>query len=453
MSYKLHQLDFSTPSIQVFESIKNEDWSVFLNSNSQHYPDQRFDILSAKPKKKIIFSDDNTYLINEDQQTKKSELCPFELLKRVMNEYKSNSIEDIPFSGGAIGYISYDYGNYLHNIENKSKCLKYPLFAFGIYDWAVIYDYDQKKSFLLYHEKNTITDNIINNYQKKLESSLMPFQITSRCESNMNYDLYEMKLLKILEYIRAGDCYQVNLSQMFSLSYEGDEYELYKNLNKSFASPYSAYMNYPFGKILSFSPERFLSIKNNIVETKPIKGTRPRSDDPDIDKKNIQDLESSQKDKAENLMIVDLLRNDLGMNCKKGSVKVDKLFDIETFANVHHLVSTIHAEIDSESNIYNLIKDAFPGGSITGAPKLRAMQIIHELEPNNRSIYCGSIGYISFDEKTDFNISIRSMLSIDNKLYFWGGGGIVNDSDIRSEYNETISKVKPLLDTFSDKLV
>ena len=450
MSYKLHQLDFSVPSIQVFENIKNEDWSVFLNSNSKQYPDQRFDILSAKPKKKVIFSDDHTYVINEDQQPKKSELCPFELLKKIMNEYKCNSSEDMPFSGGAIGYISYDYGNYLHNIENKSKCLKYPLFAFGIYDWAVIYDYDQKKSFLLYHEKNTITEKILNNYQKKREPILKPFQIISRCESNMNYDLYEMKLLKILEYIRAGDCYQVNLSQMFSLSYEGDEYELYKNLNKSFASPYSAYMNYPFGKILSFSPERFLSIKNNVVETKPIKGTRPRSDDPDIDKKNKEDLELSQKDKAENLMIVDLLRNDLGMNCKKGSVKVDKLFDIETFANVHHLVSTIHAEIDSESNIYNLIRDAFPGGSITGAPKLRAMQIIHELEPNNRSIYCGSIGYISFDEKTDLNISIRSMLSIDNNLYFWGGGGIVNDSDIRSEYNETISKVKPLLDTFSD---
>ena len=450
MSYKLHQLDFSVPSIQVFENIKNEDWSVFLNSNSKQYPDQRFDILSAKPKKKVIFSDDHTYVINEDQQPKKSELCPFELLKKIMNEYKCNSSEDMPFSGGAIGYISYDYGNYLHNIENKSKCLKYPLFAFGIYDWAVIYDYDQKKSFLLYHEKNTITEKILNNYQKKREPILKPFQIISRCESNMNYDLYEMKLLKILEYIRAGDCYQVNLSQMFSLSYEGDEYELYKNLNKSFASPYSAYMNYPFGKILSFSPERFLSIKNNVVETKPIKGTRPRSDDPDIDKKNIEDLELTQKDKAENLMIVDLLRNDLGMNCKKGSVKVDKLFDIETFANVHHLVSTIHAEIDSESNIYNLIRDAFPGGSITGAPKLRAMQIIHELEPNNRSIYCGSIGYISFDEKTDLNISIRSMLSIDNNLYFWGGGGIVNDSDIRSEYNETISKVKPLLDTFSD---
>ncbi len=450
MSYKLHQLDFSIPAQQVFESIKNEDWSVFLNSNNRKYPDQRFDILSAKPKKKIIFLDDSTFLINEDEQKKKFDLCPFELLREIMSEYKSNTQSDIPFSGGAIGYISYDYGNYLHNISNKNNCFNQPLFAFGVYDWAVIYDYSKEKSFLLYHEKNTITENIINNYQHNSKSNLIPFRITSRCESNMNYDLYEMKLLKILEYIRAGDCYQVNLSQMFSLSYEGDEYELYKNLNRSFAAPYSAYMNYPFGKILSFSPERFLSIKNNIVETKPIKGTRPRSDNLVIDKKNLEDLESSQKDRAENLMIVDLLRNDLGMNCKKGSVKVDKLFDIETFANVHHLVSTIHAEIDSESNIYNLIRDAFPGGSITGAPKLRAMQIINELEPNNRSIYCGSIGYISFDEKTDFNISIRSMLTVDNNLYFWGGGGIVNDSDIRSEYNETISKVKPLLDIFSD---
>ena len=282
MSYKLHALDFSIPSQEVFESIKDEDWSVFLNSNRKQYPDQRFDILSAGPRQKIIFSDEFTYLINQDQKAKKSELCPFELLREVMSKYKSDDDTDIPFCGGAIGYISYDYGNYLHNIENKNNITNHPLFAFGIYDWAVIYDYAQEKSFLLYHEKNTITENIINNNKKNHETNIVPFQITSRCESNMNYDLYEMKLLKILEYIRAGDCYQVNLSQMFSLSYEGNEYELYKNLNKSFASPYSAYMNYPFGKILSFSPERFLSIKNNIVETKPIKGTRPKSDDPEI---------------------------------------------------------------------------------------------------------------------------------------------------------------------------
>jgi para-aminobenzoate synthetase component 1 len=266
----------------------------------------------------------------------------------------------------------------------------------------------------------------------------------------MNYDLYHAKLSKIMNYIKSGDCYQVNLAQRFSLGFEGDEYSIYKTLTKSFASPYSAFMNYPFGKILSFSPERFLSINNGVVETKPIKGTRPISIDPVIDKKNIKELKTSEKDKAENLMIVDLLRNDLGMNCKNGSIKVDKLFEIETFANVHHLVSTISGEVDNDSNIYNLIKDAFPGGSITGAPKLRSMEIIEELEPNNRSIYCGSIGYIGFDEKTDLNISIRTMLAVNKNLYFWGGGGIVNDSDIRSEYNESIDKVKPLLDTFSD---
>jgi para-aminobenzoate synthetase component 1 len=266
----------------------------------------------------------------------------------------------------------------------------------------------------------------------------------------MTYDLYKSKIKKILSYIKKGDCYQVNLAQRFSLGYEGDEYSMYEILNSSFASPYSAYMNYPFGKILSFSPERFLSIQNNIVETKPIKGTRTRSKDPEIDKINIHELKTSDKDRAENLMIVDLLRNDLGINCKNGSIKVDKLFEIETFANVHHLVSTITGEVDEASSIYNLIKDAFPGGSITGAPKLRSMQIIDELEPNNRSVYCGSIGYISFDEKVDLNISIRTMLAVDNNLYFWGGGGIVADSDVKSEYNETISKVKPLLDTFSD---
>jgi para-aminobenzoate synthetase component 1 len=369
-----------------------------------------------------------------------------------MEKYKCESKDDIPFCGGAMGFISYDYGNKLHNIENKNnKDFQYPLIAFGIYDWCIIYDYLKRKSFILYHQKNKLINSILKLSISQLSlNESESFNCTSRCESNMNYDLYHAKLSKIMNYIKSGDCYQVNLAQRFSLGFEGDEYSIYKTLTKSFASPYSAFMNYPFGKILSFSPERFLSINNGVVETKPIKGTRPISIDPVIDKKNIKELKTSEKDKAENLMIVDLLRNDLGMNCKNGSIKVDKLFEIETFANVHHLVSTISGEVDNNSNIYNLIKDAFPGGSITGAPKLRSMEIIEELEPNNRSIYCGSIGYIGFDEKTDLNISIRTMLAVNKNLYFWGGGGIVNDSDIRSEYNESIDKVKPLLDTFSD---
>ena len=196
----------------------------------------------------------------------------------------------------------------------------------------------------------------------------------------------------------------------------------------------------------SFSPERFLSIKDNIVETKPIKGTRPISNDPDEDNIAKDELIKSKKEKAENLMIVDLLRNDLGRNCEYGSITVKKLFSIETFANVHHLVSTIQGKMSKDSNVFKLIKGCFPGGSITGAPKIRSMQIINEVEPNRRSIYCGSIGYISSNQRVDLNIAIRTVIASNNKLHFWGGGGIVYDSDVKSEYKETLDKIKPILD-------
>ena len=450
MTYKIQKLDFSIPSNEYFELIRDKDWSVYLNSNNKKYTDQRYDILTSNPIDKIILGEKENSTVESNSEITKDNV--FDILEKYMNNHKCETDNDIPFCGGAIGFISYDYGNAIHDIEKKiNKDFDYPLVVFGIYDWCVTYDYLKKECFILYHTKNKLIEKIINykSDEKNITKEQL-FKSTSRCESNMNYDIYKSKISKISEYIKSGDCYQVNFSQRFSLGFEGDRYSIYKTLNKSFASPYSAYMNYPFGNILSFSPERFLSVKNNKVETKPIKGTRPRSDDIEIDRKNIDELKDSEKDKAENLMIVDLLRNDLGINCKKGSISVDKLFEVETFANVHHLVSTISGQIDEKSNIYNLIKDAFPGGSITGAPKLRSMQIIEELEPDNRSIYCGSIGYISFDQKTDLNISIRSMLAVNDKLYFWGGGGIVNDSDVRSEYDESIAKVKPLLDTFSD---
>jgi len=443
--YKIKELEFCIPSHEYFELIKNNDWAVYLNSNVNKYNDQRYDILSSNPVNKIVLNSEN-----QNSDITKDNI--FTLLEKSISVNKCETNDDVPFCGGAIGFISYDFGNAIHNIKiKKNKEFDYPLVAFGIYDWCITYDYLKEKSFILYYEKNNIIDKIINykNVRDKIKKS-KTYKSTTSCESNMNYDLYKSKISKISNYIKSGDCYQVNFAQRFSLGYEGDEYSMYKTLNNSFGSPYSAFINYPFGNILSFSPERFLSIKNNIVETKPIKGTRPRSDDEITDKKNIDELKLSEKDRAENLMIVDLLRNDLGMNCKSGSINVDKLFEIETFANVHHLVSTISGEIHNESSIYKLIRDAFPGGSITGAPKLRSMEIIEELEPDNRSIYCGSIGYIGFDQKTDLNISIRSMLAVNNKLYFWGGGGIVNDSDVRSEYNESIAKVKPLLDTFSD---
>ena len=234
------------------------------------------------------------------------------------------------------------------------------------------------------------------------------------------------------------------------MNYSGDTWDIYNKISPTYSSPYSAYMKTPFIDIMSFSPERFLSYDNSIVETKPIKGTRPVLDDAEANLKVIQELSSSYKEKAENLMIVDLLRNDIGKNCAYGSVKVTKLFDIETFANVHHLVSTIQGKISSTSDIFKLIKGCFPGGSITGAPKIRAMQIINELEPDNRGIYCGSIGYISSNGNTDLNIAIRTVAATNDKIFFWGGGGIVYDSEVDSEYIETFDKINPLLKIFEN---
>ena len=199
---------------------------------------------------------------------------------------------------------------------------------------------------------------------------------------------------------------------------------------------------------MTFSPECFISQNKEHVSTKPIKGTRPISKDSIENKKIIDELLNSDKDKAENLMIVDLLRNDFGRNCKYGSVYVENLFDVETFSNVHHLVSTVKGTISNNSDIYSLLKGCFPGGSITGAPKIRAMQIIDEIECSNRGIYCGSIGYISGNDKSNLNIAIRTIFADDNTLYFWGGGGIVYDSEVELEYKETLDKVRPLLDLF-----
>ena len=274
------------------------------------------------------------------------------------------------------------------------------------------------------------------------------YKITSICSSNTPYEAYKEKFEKIMSYITEGDCYQINFSQRFSVDYEGDCWSIFKKLNKVYASPYAGFINFPFIKIMTFSPECFISQTSNNVHTKPIKGTRPVSKNKRENKKIIDELIASEKDKAENLMIVDLLRNDFGRNCEYGSVSVQDLFKVETFSNVHHLVSTVKGIISRDSDIYNLLKGCFPGGSITGAPKIRAMQIIDELECSNRGVYCGSIGYISGNNKANLNIAIRTIFVENNTLYFWGGGGIVHDSEVELEYNETLDKVRPLLDLF-----
>jgi len=237
----------------------------------------------------------------------------------------------------------------------------------------------------------------------------------------------------------------VNLAQRFVSACSGNPWTAYKALREMNSAPFSAYLNLPDLQILSSSPERFLKVIDNVVETKPIKGTRPRLEHEAEDQHQMVVLSESKKDRAENVMIVDLLRNDISKNCKKGSVKVPKLFDVESFATVHHLVSTVKGVLADGQHALDLLRNCFPGGSITGAPKIRSMEIIEELEPNTRGIYCGSIGYIGFNGNMDTNIAIRTLVHSNQTIRFWAGGGIVNDSVMEDEYQESFDKAAALL--------
>ncbi|MEC9205667.1 MAG: aminodeoxychorismate synthase component I [Pseudomonadota bacterium] len=440
-------LDYYKNSTEIFDFLKENDWSVFLCSNHENFKNERYDIISCCPIKKIL-AYQNATIVESNGSKKVYRGDPINILKKAMIPFLSDNYPDLPFTGGAIGYFSYDLGNKYESVKPVGvDADNVPIMAFGIYDWAIIIDHKLKKSIVIYSSETKLIKKVIEKFNEKDFSSGVKhkFLIKSDYKSNLTYEEYLKRFNLIKSYIEKGDCYQINFAQRFSLDYNGDTWGIFKTILPGYKSPYSSYMNFPFIKILSYSPERFLHIKDNIVETKPIKGTRPTDPNAEQDLISKNELINSNKDKAENLMIVDLLRNDLGRNCIFGSVKVKKLFEVETFSNVHHLVSTIQGKVSTRSDNFKLIKGCFPGGSITGAPKIRSMQIINELEPDRRNIYCGSIGYLSFNNRVDLNIAIRTIIATQKKLYFWGGGGIVYDSDAKLEFQETLDKINPII--------
>jgi para-aminobenzoate synthetase component 1 len=275
----------------------------------------------------------------------------------------------------------------------------------------------------------------------------MHFTLTDGFRSNMTKDRYRQAFDQVQAYIHAGDCYQINLAQRFSAACHGHQWAAYKALRAVTAAPFSAYWSGNGHSILSLSPERFVEVRGSRVTTSPIKGTSRRGKDNREDQQLAAQLIASSKDRAENLMIVDLLRYDLGKSCELGSIEVSELFSLHSFKTVHHLVSTIHGELRQDQTALDLLASCFPGGSITGAPKVRAMEIIEELEPHRRSAYCGAIGYISADGQMDSNITIRTLVAEADKIHCWAGGGIVADSRCDSEYQECWAKVEKLLNT------
>lgn len=439
-------LPYQKDSAALFEVIADLPWAVFLDSGPPSGNQGRYDIFSADPYVMLTTRGKVTE-IRSRTQVEISPENPFDLVKKILGQ-KEMSNNELPFCGGAIGYFGYDLARRIEKLPvHATDEEKLPEMVIGIYDWAVIVDHEQSVTWLVHAGRDSKVkfETIKQRFAQKVAQRFrIPFRVTGKILSNMNREKYFDSFNKIQSYIHNGDCYQVNLAQRFAAPVEGDAWLAYQSLRIINPAPFSAYFNTPYAQILSTSPERFLKLQQGKVETKPIKGTRRRSGHPGEDAKAAMELATSIKDRAENVMIVDLLRNDLGKNCLPGSVKVNKLFAVESFATVHHLVSTITGQLDPQRSALDLLAGCFPGGSITGAPKLRAMEIIEELEPCRRGVYCGAIGYIGFDGNMDTNIAIRTLVNAEGKIRFWAGGGIIADSKAEEEYQETFDKAAAL---------
>ena len=436
-SLTIKELPYHFDSNLLFDLIRPMKSAVFLDSASPYSKEGRYDIISANPIELIIEN-------QEKSDNYKDNINHFVKIEHALTKLGNlpENTHNLPFCGGAIGYIGYDIGRQITSLKNTvPDASDRPIAITGIYSWAIINDHHLKKTLLVFHPN--AKEALIEEVQQHLNHPANPlkdqFKLTKKFQASNSKNHYESAFNRIKNYINAGDCYQVNLAQRFSACYEGDEWQAYLALRKVTAAPYSAFLEFENTTILSLSPEQFLHVSQCKARTSPIKGTRKRSTNPQQDYALSQDLIKSTKDRAENLMIVDLLRNDLGRNCIPGSIHVEKLFELQSFETVHHLVSTITGALQEDKNAIDLLAGCFPGGSITGAPKIRAMEIIEELEPHRRSVYCGSIGYLSCDGKMDTNIAIRTLACDSGRIDCWAGGGIVADSQCEDEYQECLT--------------
>ncbi len=444
----------------LFGSIKERPYSFFLDSSTVHERHGRYSFVGCDPFLVFRAKRDITELQWPDGRIERSIADPFTALKNILNRYSGGLVSrGLPFSCGAVGYFAYDLKDFIETLpDNSIDDTGLPDCLLGLYDSSVIYDHVIGKAYIASsgfpetdpgrraaraHERIGFYKDKVNNCPP---SRAEPEPRKDRpIRSNFSKKEYMNAVRAAKSYIRKGDIYQVNLSQRFQARFEADTYELYLRLRQLSPAPFSSYLGFEDLAILSSSPERFIMKEGRYIETRPIKGTRPRGGDPYSDGRLERELSASAKDMAEHIMIVDLERNDLGRICVYGSIKHEESAVIERYANVFHLVSTVTGHLKEGVDAVDCLKAAFPGGSITGAPKIRAMEIIDELEGVKRSVYTGSIGYISFDGDMDTSIVIRTLIVKDKEAYFSVGGGIVADSDPEKEYEETLHKAKGIL--------
>ena len=466
--------------IDIFKRIAHKAGAILLDTSGSTKSHGRYNIMVWEPNATVSAKHGENAIVQlAGDDAFHTDLLPFEAVKHYLHgavaslkidEPSQPLATQLPFIVGVAGFAGYDSGRYYEKLpENAAQTYTNPDFSVGLYLSSLIEDTLTGKvyfcsatgkttppDFVIQSQSsadfkdntehnNLVTINKQNEAEKVLDKSKSRFTLTSKWESNLSKDAYLASIQRIHDYLKAGDCYQVNMAQRFSASYIGDCWQAYCVLRDSNQAPFSAFIQLENSTIISISPERFISVKDGVVETKPIKGTRPRFSDKTKDAKSAESLLKASKDRAENLMIVDLLRNDLSKHCKPHSVNVPELFALESYEAVHHLVSTVVGELCDDASPLDLLASSFPGGSITGAPKIRAMEIIDELEAHRRNIYCGSIFYMGFREDMDSNICIRTLLAENNQLHCWAGGGIVLDSVANDEYNETLDKVSKIL--------
>ena len=447
---RLHPLPYAADPTAYFTAVRHAPGAVLLDSARPGAERGRFDLLSAWPLQTLV------------PKANESGAAFIQRLRACLAGLGSTELPDgvqLPFAGGLIGYLSYDFGRRLESIDAlASDDLHLPDARLGAYAWALISDHHLRTTQLVFHPS---LDEALRARLSTLFEPLQArppagdegepaFHLAQPMSGDWTAADYHAAFTRIQDYIHAGDCYQINLTQRFRAACQGDPWHAYQALRAACPTPFSAFMPLGDGSaLLSLSPERFIQAHDGKVEARPIKGTRPRGRTAHSDAANAAELLASPKDRAENLMIVDLLRNDLGRTCQIGSVTVPELFALESYPNVHHMVSSVTGQLAAGNDALDLLAGSFPGGSITGAPKIRAMQIIDEVEPHRRGFYCGSMLYLDVRGQMDSSIAIRSLLIKDGQACCWGGGAVVADSRWEDEYAESLTKVQVLLDTLA----
>ncbi|MBO8138419.1 MAG: aminodeoxychorismate synthase component I [Desulfotomaculum sp.] len=459
----INQIANNKQVYRLFEGLRDLPYGFMLDTSLYIKGLGRFTFIGADPFLVVTSKNGITgirYFVKGVNKVSTVKGNPLQVLKDIMSQYKIEFIHpDIPFTGGAVGYFSYDFGRQFEKIPDIAEDdLQTPDFTFGFYDLVLAVDntnnqttiistglpYKGEKAIKRASERVQWIKNIIEKQANTKECDYTKEVTDVKC--HFTKEQYQSAVARAINHILCGDIFQVNLSQRFELSAGIDGWELFKRLRAVNPAPFSAYLNFDPWQILCSSPERFLKLgSDREVQTCPIKGTRPRGSNAGEDLKNYMALKNSLKDKAELTMIIDLERNDLGRICEIGSVRAEDCFRIESYPTVHHLVATVKGKLPRDKDIFDLIRAAFPGGSITGAPKIKAMEIIERLEPVRRGIYTGSLGYIGFDGRADLNIVIRTIIKKNGRYYFQVGGGITADSDPEAEYYETLDKAKALM--------